>query len=257
MKSTSKNRARALKVSSTTIVHRSNDRTGEKPLARIDAVPPLRNGDHLTVPEFERRYWAMPEANKTELIEGIVIMPSPVSPIHGDAHAAMNELMRRYARATPGVGCFVNTSTKLDGNNEYQPDAFLRIKEGKQAGTKIGKDGLFDGAPEFVAEITLSSAAYDLHEKKDVYQRNQVREYLVWLALDSQILWFSLEKGEFVELKPTADETIRSHVFPGFWLDIKALLADDFEKVLRTLDKGIKSPEHRAFVKHLAKKEKN
>lgn len=41
------------------------------------AIPPLRNGDRLTRPEFERRYDAMPELKKAELIDGIVYIPSP------------------------------------------------------------------------------------------------------------------------------------------------------------------------------------
>jgi hypothetical protein len=35
-------------------------------------VPPLEAGDHLTRAEFERRYKAMPELKKAELIEGVV-----------------------------------------------------------------------------------------------------------------------------------------------------------------------------------------
>jgi hypothetical protein len=42
------------------------------------AIPPLENGDRLTRAEFERRYDAMPELKKAELIEGEVYMPSPV-----------------------------------------------------------------------------------------------------------------------------------------------------------------------------------
>ena len=41
-------------------------------------IPPLENGDHLTRPEFERRYSAMPHLKKAELIEGVVYVPSPV-----------------------------------------------------------------------------------------------------------------------------------------------------------------------------------
>ena len=40
--------------------------------------PPLENGDRLTRQEFERRYDAMPQIKKAELIEGVVYMPSPV-----------------------------------------------------------------------------------------------------------------------------------------------------------------------------------
>ena len=41
-------------------------------------IPPLEQGDHLTRDEFERRYEAMPDLKKAELIEGVVYMPSPV-----------------------------------------------------------------------------------------------------------------------------------------------------------------------------------
>jgi hypothetical protein len=44
-----------------------------------EAVPPLQAGDRLTRAEFERRYRAMPDVRKAELIEGVVYMPSPVS----------------------------------------------------------------------------------------------------------------------------------------------------------------------------------
>jgi hypothetical protein len=52
-------------------------------------IPPLRNGDHLTCDEFERRYEAMPEIKKAELIEGIVYVPSRVPIHHGSVHAAV------------------------------------------------------------------------------------------------------------------------------------------------------------------------
>jgi len=35
------------------------------------AIPPLENGDRLSRSEFERRYQAMPDVKKAELIEGI------------------------------------------------------------------------------------------------------------------------------------------------------------------------------------------
>jgi hypothetical protein len=37
-------------------------------------TPPLENGDRLTRAEFERRYAAMPNLKKAELIEGVVYM---------------------------------------------------------------------------------------------------------------------------------------------------------------------------------------
>ena len=46
-------------------------------------ILPLENGDRLSRLEFERRYQAMPELKKAELIEGRVYMASPVRIIHG------------------------------------------------------------------------------------------------------------------------------------------------------------------------------
>ena len=107
---------------------------------------------------------------------------------------------------------------------------------------------------QLTAEIALSSAGYDLHEKKTVYQRSLVREYFVWEVMDAKIHWFALEDGQYVELKPRADGVIRSRALPGLWLDIRALLAGDEQKVLRALDKGLKSPEHGAFVRKTGKR---
>jgi len=214
--------------------------------------PPLLNGDHLAVPEFERRYWAMPEVKKVELIEGIVVMSPPISNLHAETHGMLGAYLRRYARATPGVSLALNASIRLDGKNEYQPDALLRIESGKLSHSKVGPDGLLEGAPEFVAEIAVSSAAYDLHEKKAVYQRCLVPEYFVWQVMDSQIRWFALDRGDYVQLKPRADDVTRSRVFPGLWIDLSALVAGDEGKVSRTLDRGIKNAEHTSFVKRLA-----
>ncbi len=58
---------------------------------RAPAIPLLENGDHLTQPEFQRRYEAMPHIKKAELIDGVVYMSSPVSSdYHGEPHLDMS-----------------------------------------------------------------------------------------------------------------------------------------------------------------------
>jgi hypothetical protein len=47
------------------------------PLAVSTFIPPLRDGDRLTRDEFLRRWDAMPDVKWTELIDGVVHMPSP------------------------------------------------------------------------------------------------------------------------------------------------------------------------------------
>src|SRR5947208_4182525 len=98
-------------------------RTGSSPLLREGEVPPLEPGDRLTRDEFERRYNAMPELRKAELIEGVVYMPSPVRlRRHADPHFRLITWLGTYASATPGVGGGDNTTIRLDLDNEPQPD---------------------------------------------------------------------------------------------------------------------------------------
>jgi hypothetical protein len=91
----------------------------------------------------------------------------------------------------------------------------------------------------------------DLHKKLRVYQRNGVREYLVWRVSDSAIDWFGLREGRFERLPPSDTGRYRSEVFPGLWLDPVALLGGDFARVMSVLQDGIASPEHAAFVAKL------
>jgi len=62
----------------------------------------LENGDRLTRAEFERRYDAMPELRKAELIEGVVYLTSPVHvDQHGEPHADEDGITR--SRVFPGL----------------------------------------------------------------------------------------------------------------------------------------------------------
>jgi hypothetical protein len=52
--------------------------------------------------------------------------------------------------------------------------------------------------------------------------------------------------------RPTSKGVYRSRVFPGLWLDAAALWNYDLARLLRTLERGLRSAEHSAFVKKLA-----
>ncbi|MFN6182297.1 MAG: Uma2 family endonuclease [Dolichospermum sp.] len=220
-------------------------------MSPILTIPPLENGDKLTRHEFERRYHAMPNLKKAELIEGVVYVASPVrAKQHGKPHARIMTWLGTYEAATPGVEALDNTTVLLDTDNEPQPDALLRIETGGQS--RINKDDYVEGAPELIVEIAASSASYDLHEKLKVYRRNQVQEYLIWRVYDHQFDWFRLQQGEYIQLQPNADNIICSQVFPGLWLDKTALLAGDLGKVLAVLQQGLASPEPENFISKLS-----
>jgi hypothetical protein len=73
-------------------------------IAPKNTIPALENGDRLTQSEFERRYHAMPDRKKAELIEGIVYMASPLRITqHGEPHAAIMTWLGVYKALTSGV----------------------------------------------------------------------------------------------------------------------------------------------------------
>ena len=216
-------------------------------------IPPLENGDTLTRAEFERRYHVMPRVKKAELIEGKVYMPSPVRRLHhSEPDGSVTGWLYYYRAATLGVRMGINGTVRLDETNEPQPDADLRIDERYGGQSKVSEDDYLEGAPELVVEIAASSATHDLHEKLKAYQRNGVREYIVWATFDRQVHWFNLAAGTEARLPADEHGVVCSQVFPGLWLNVPALLRDDQAEVLNTLQQGLASDTHQEFVQRLA-----
>ncbi|MBE9215928.1 Uma2 family endonuclease [Plectonema cf. radiosum LEGE 06105] len=218
----------------------------------VNAIPLLESGDRLTRNEFERRYTAMPDNMKAELIEGIVYMASPLRiRSHGEPHANLIGWLWSYKIATQGLILGDNSTVRLDLDNEPQPDVVLLIDEnlGGQAG--ISEDDYIEGSPELVAEVAASSASNDLHDKKNAYRRNGVLEYIVWQIFENKLDWFSLQDGEYISLEADEEGIIKSRVFPGLWLATSALLTGDMKQVLYVLQQGLNSSEYADFVKKL------
>jgi len=215
-------------------------------------VPPLAPGDKLTRDEFLRRWAAHPEINNAELIGGTVFMSSPVSVEHGDCDGHVGGWLQYYSAFTPGTASGHNiTSFLLD--DTPQPDLNLRILP-EFGGASWVEGRYLHGMSEMLAAISLSSASLDLHEKLDLYEAARVPEYLVVLLFEQEIRWHVLVDGQYQRLAPGPDGLFRSHVFPGLWLDGKALLAGNMAEVLLKLQEGLKSPEHQAFVAELGRR---
>ena len=219
----------------------------------MTAARGLQEGMRLSRAEFERRCAERPDLKKVELIDGVVRMPSAVRyAAHGRPHGAIVGWLFAYAASTPGVHVIDNTTLRLDRDNELQPDAALLIEPGAGGQSQVGADDYIEGAPELVAEVAASSASHDLGDKLRVYQRNRVREYLVWHVADGRIDWFELTSAVYRRRSADAAGVVRSTVFPGLWLDTGAMLRGDHPAVLRTLRRGIADPGHAAFASRLA-----
>ena len=206
----------------------------------------LEPGDHLTRDEFHRRYCQRPDIKKAELVEGVVHLAPPVrASAHGKPHGAVLTWLGTYQAAQPDVWLLAETTLRMDAPNEVQPNAMLFREE--PSGPRLTSDDYVEGVPQLVVEVAASSASYDLHEKKEAYRRNGVREYVVWRTLDGAIDWFRLDPGgEYAGVEPDERGVIESVALPGLGLHVPKMLAGDMAGVLAELQvppKGRRAPK--------------
>jgi hypothetical protein len=217
----------------------------------VERLSPLENGECLNATEFLRRYEAMPNVKKAELIQGIVyIMASPVSLDHGEPDSLLQGWILNYAVCTIGVKSATNATTKLSPDDVPQPDGLLRLLP-EYGGQSHVSDSYLQGAPELGIEIAASSSSIDANAKKTSYRRAGMLEYVLWRTRQGKIDWWKLVDDDYQMIEADENGIMRSSVFPGLWLDPQALLGDDGARVLEVLNQGLASPEHAAFVEKL------
>jgi Uma2 family endonuclease len=186
---------------------------------------PFDNGDVMSREEFHRLYSECEDLEHVELIEGVVYLPSPTrSQGHADEQSLILEWLFVYRGETPGLKVSTPASVLLDDVNEPEPDGML-IRDDEA----VYEDGYLASAPELIVEIAGSSAARDLHQKKRAYERNGVREYIVWRTRDEAIDWFRLVDGKYVRVQPDGKGVIEStgtcqtaRALPKSWWDAGA-----------------------------------
>lgn len=217
----------------------------------VRTLPALIAGQRLDQPTFHERYEAMPPGTWAELVGGVVYMPSPLDLEHARRSPVVTTWLTLYSRVTPGVEVLDNATTILDRKGEVQPDAQLRILPEYGGQTRdVGK--YVGGGPELVVEVSFSTKPTDLGPKLLDYERTGVREYVVATAEPDDIYWHARRGGRLVRMSSGDDGTYRSSVFPGLWLNPAALLSRNLNDLIATLDRGLATPEHAAFVARLA-----
>ncbi len=214
-------------------------------------VPTLEAGDHLDQATFHQRYKAMPTGFRAELIGGIVIVPSPLKPEHGEYHALIMMWLGNYWVATPGTRVRDNATAILSDNSEPQPDGTLIIDPDHGGQTSYSEDGYATGPPELIVEVASSSESMDLNTKRHDYEQAGVLEYVVVVLRQRVVRWFRLQEGVYQEITRPGNGIFKSTTFPGLWLDAEALLQLNGAAVMDTLTQGTATPEHEDFVREL------
>lgn len=220
-------------------------------VVRPPGPPRLEGGDLLHAREFLRRYEAMPDVRKAELVEGTVVMGSPVSIYHAEPDNLVQLWLGTYAARTPGVRAAANATVLLDADNVLQPDVLLRRLTECGGRCRPAEKGYLSGPPELVVEIAATSASIDLHAKLGSYRRAGVLEYVVWRSLDLRFDWFVLEEEEYVPQVPDTTGLLASRTFPGLACRVPEMLRLDAAGTLRTLEAQLSLPSHAAFIRSL------
>jgi Uma2 family endonuclease len=224
--------------------------------SQLPEILTLENGDRLSGQEFERRYAAMPDIKKAELIEGIVHLPPAALRFrsHAQPHSLLTGWLSFYAALTPGVSTAIEPTTRLDPRNYPQPDVVLMIDPDRGGQAQLSKDDYLEGPPELAIEISASSVSIDLGVKKKIYCKSGIKEYIVWRVFDRTLDYFYLKPGadEYEAVCANAEGVIQSPTFPGLWLAPQALLAGNAAEMYAQLQAGLSTPEHKTFVVQLA-----
>lgn len=163
-------------------------------------------------------YIASPQsAHKSDLIEGVFVMASPASLEHAAVQQFMITTLSNFVnKHRLGIVLGENAAYRLNDDNVYQPDvSFL-----SNARLHLAGEVYVDGAPDLAVEITSpSSRRYDAFEKRINYARAGVQEYWLVDPIERSVAIYRLEQEQFVRVKPT-DDRLRSHVLPGYWLQL-------------------------------------
>jgi hypothetical protein len=79
------------------------------------------------------------------------------------------------------------------------------------------------------------------------------RERHLVVELDPDLIHWYLRRGEHYEDLPAGPDGVhRPEIFPGLWLDSRALFAEDLDRLIAVLDPGLATAEHAAFTARLA-----
>lgn len=188
--------------------------------------------ERITAEEFFRD---APEERKAELIDGVMVMPSPALVTHERLQRFLLTLLTLFVEEhNLGEVLGSRTAVALDRLNAPEPDILFVARA---RANMIREKGVF-GAPDLVIEIlSAGTARNDRGPKFAAYERAGVRE--LWLIDPygpAGTEFYHWTNGRFQRVDADAGGILRSAAVAGFWLDVRWLWPDGaFVPVSRAL----------------------
>lgn len=154
----------------------------------------------------------------------LVMSPSP-TPFHQSICLRLSAIFLNYLDSTGNGGIVLPApmDVKFDDGNVLQPDVLYISAERK---SELVKERI-EGAPDLVIEIlSPSNAYYDLRQKKDIYEKYGVKEYIIVDPMAFTFESYMLKDGTY-QLHRKAEKTgkLNSVLLSGLSFDLSKIFA--------------------------------
>jgi Uma2 family endonuclease len=167
-------------------------------------------------------YMMLEEGAPFQLINNDLVMsPSPLA-IHQKILYELSETIVLYhiEHGRKGQWMYSAMDVKFDEGNVLQPDVLYILEERKN----IINDRV-EGAPDLIIEIlSPSNAYYDLRQKKNIYEKYGVKEYIIVDPIEQSVELYVLKDGVYyIHQKAQDGEQLASLLLPGFNIDLSRI----------------------------------
>lgn len=172
-------------------------------------------------------YLTWPEGERWEIIDGEAydMTPAPTTS-HQRIVQRIGAKIELFLTGKPCVPFIAPTDVVLDDANIVQPDVLVVCDKAKITEANI------QGAPDLVIEVlSPSTKLKDKREKKSLYERFGVQEYLLFHPEDGMVDRYRLVDGRYLsEDVFNWDETLTLATFPDLSLNLWEIFGKELPK---------------------------
>src|SRR6185503_1317804 len=168
-------------------------------------------------------YMMLEEGAPFQLINyDLVIAPSPL-PEHQIISVRLAQKISNFLdeEGNEGLLLCAPMDVKFDEGNILQPDILFITAQRR---SDLLKERI-EGAPDLVIEIlSPSNAYYDLRQKKDIYEKYGVKEYIIVDPVAKDADLYALKDGVYyLHQKANENQTLNSLILAGFGINLAKL----------------------------------
>ena len=169
-------------------------------------------------------FWSLPESVlPVEYINGEIVMSPSPTVSHQEVHGNINDALRTFVKKN-GLGkiYYSPLDVMLPTGEVVQPDLFfLNVRQTERV---LGAKRV-EVVPSFVIEIlSPGSATLDTITKRELYEKNGVREYWIVNVETRSVAQLVLKKKHYALTELGESDVIKGVVLAGFEANVGELL---------------------------------